>query len=63
MDSGYFYSGRDGEKEEEKKDIPTLHLLLSFSPSLPSFLLPSLYLTGESNMNMNATCVGINVGK
>lgn len=29
--------------------------------SLPSS--PSLSVTGESNMNMNATCVGINVGK
>lgn len=62
MDSGYFYSGRDGEKEEEKKDIPNPPPPPLFL-SLPPFLLPSLYLTGESNMNMNATCVGINVGK
>lgn len=49
MDQGYFYSGRDGEKGGEK-DILTLLFL-------------SLSLTGESNMNMNATCVAINVGK
>lgn len=39
------------EKEEENR-YPS-PLLLPFSS----------HLTGESGMNMNATCVGINVGK
>lgn len=44
---GIFIQGEEGEKEEEKISIP----------------IPPLSRHTLSNMNMNATCAGINVGK